>query len=281
MNSRKDIFASLHTQRGLVSVAMLFLFALLIACAGHAPQINKLAFVSEEEELSLGKRLQVQAIKQLKIIRNQEISSFFNRIAEDIGAQSDWKALPYRVFIVNEPDLNHFSLPGGSIFIFRGIIDISDTASEVALIIAHEIAHLVARDGVERLSAKYAFAFAAQSVIGENPEIPYQIVSNLYSDGTILDYPEENEYLADERAIKYAWKANYDPSGLLTIMEKIRDAQEADPEKVALLELTHPSIVKRYKRARVEVMEAPYKTSLRKDLPDFKNIKSLLSRIPR
>ncbi len=281
MNSRKDILASLHAHRGILFVGMLFLFAIIISCASHSPQTNKLAFVSEEEELSLGKRLQVQAVKQLKIIRNQEISSFFNKIAADIGAQSDWKALPYQVFIVNEPDLNHFSLPGGSIFVFRGIIDISDTASEVALIIAHEIAHLVARDGVDRLSAKYAFAFAAQSVIGENPEIPYQIISNLYSDGTILDYPEKNEYLADERAIKYAWKANYDPSALLTIMEKIRDTQEVDPEKVALLNLTHPSIVKRYKRARVEVMEAPYKTSLRKDLPDFKNIKNLLSRIPR
>jgi len=272
--------AAKHKQPGVFYIGILLTIAFFLACAGNKPKTNRLTFVSEEEELRLGNELSTQVQKQLRIIRNQEISAFFNQIAKEIAAQSDWTALPYKVYIVNEPDYNHFSLPGGSIFIFRGLIELANNASEIALIIAHEIAHLSARDGVDRLAEKYAFAFAAQSVIGENPEIAYQIVSNLYSDGTILDYPREKEYLADQRAIKYAWKANYDPNGLLDIMEKLRAAQETEPQKVTLLNLTHPSIVSRYKRARVEISKAPHKSSLRKDLPEFKNIKNLLSRIP-
>lgn len=265
--------------QGAFLTVLLFSSLMLLSCAGSG-QRGKLSFVSIDEEIALGKSLASQASNQLKLIRNQAVTQFFNQIAAEIGAQSDWSGLTYSVNIVNEPDLNHFSLPGGHIYIFRGLIDSAATASEIATLIAHEIAHIATRDGVQRLGAKYAYAFAAQSVVGDNPEIAVQIVSQLYSDGTILDYPKEREFNADKIAIKYAWKANYDPDGLLEILEKIRMAQMYTPEKVSLLLLTHPSTTLRYKRARMEIADIPRKSSLQKDLPDFQTIKQTLSRIP-
>ncbi|OGB99992.1 hypothetical protein A2V82_09830 [candidate division KSB1 bacterium RBG_16_48_16] len=252
----------------------------MLNCAG-SNKTGKLSFVSEDEEITLGKSLVGEASKQFNVIRNQEITDFINNIAREIGVQSDWSALPYQVYIVNSPDLNHFSLPGGSIFIFRGLIEISETASEVALIIAHEMAHISARDGIDQLSEKYSYAFAAQSVMGENPEIPAQIIADLYYEGTILDYGEDKEYLADKRGLKYAWKANYDPTGLTDILERIGQAESVSPESVELLYTTHPSASDRLRRAKMEIDQIPQKASLRKDLDEFHNIKELLARLPQ
>ena len=266
-------------KQGFTLVALVSGILFFLACAGSGSR-GKLSFVSIDEEVALGKALAAQSTKQLKLIRNQAVTQFFNQIAAEIGAQSDWSGLTYTVNIVNEPDLNHFSLPGGNIYLFRGLIDSAAITSEIALIIAHEIAHIAARDGVQRMGVKYAYAFAAQSVVGANPEIAYQIISQLYSEGTILDYPKDHEFNADKKAIKYAWKANYDPDGLLNILEKLRTIQTTAPEKVSLLLLTHPSTAVRYKRAHMEIADVPRKSSLRSDLPEFQTIKQTLNRIP-
>ncbi|NOY57921.1 MAG: M48 family metalloprotease [Calditrichaeota bacterium] len=260
----------------------LFITSLLAGCAGTREQEeDTLQFVSIDEELSLGKKLTEQAGKQLPLIRNPEVTQFFDKIAREIGAQSDWTGLDYKVYIVNEPDLDHFSLPGGSIYIFRGLIGIADNASEIAMIIAHEVAHLASRDAVQRVAKKYTYAFAAQEVVGDIPEIAYQIISSLYSSGSILDYPEDAEYFADQRAIKYAWKANYDPEALAEILEKLRDVEETDPKLVALLLTTHPPTSNRYKKVKMELAQTPRKSTLRKDLPEFQHIKEILQKIPR
>lgn len=251
----------------------------IFSCAGNR-KTGKLYFISIDEELAIGKELALEATQRLRLVRNQEISQFFNNMAQEIGAVSDWSGLTYKVYIINEPDLNHFSLPGGHIYLFRGLIEAAQNANEIAVAIAHEIAHIAARDGVERMSAKYGYALAAQSVIGRNPEIAVQIIANLYSLDTILDYPKEAERAADRKSIKYAWKANYDPAGLVFLLLKMRQVESESPQKLALLLKTHPSIISRYRDVNNELEGVPNKESLRKDVPEFSNIKKLLSKIP-
>jgi len=253
-----------------------------LGCAGNSSQ-NRLAFVTVEEEMSLGKELVNESKKQLPLIQNPEITSFFELIANEIelianeiGENSDWKGLTYSVFIVDLPDFNHFSLPGGSIYLFRGLIELTSSANEVALIIAHEIAHIASRDAIDRISEKYTFSFAAQSVMGYNPEIAKQIVASLYTTGTILDYPEENELLADVKAIQYAWKTNFDPTGLVKVLEKIRTAEKESPELTSLLDYTHPPATTRFKAIQPEISNLLGQNNLIKDLPEFDRIKELL-----
>jgi beta-barrel assembly-enhancing protease len=222
----------------------------------------------------------LEASKQLKLLRNQMILGYLNQMGQEIGLQSDWNGLTYTVHVINEPALDHFSFPGGYIFIYRGIIDSSKSASEVALVIAHEIAHIANRDGIHRVAQKYGYAFSAQSLIGQNPEIASQIVSQLYSEGTILDYPTSEEYNADQKAIKYAWKANYDPSGILELLAMIRTTESKSASKTTLLRKTHPSTNSRYKKARAEIRHAPFKSTLRKDTQEFVQIKDIIKNIP-
>jgi beta-barrel assembly-enhancing protease len=261
----------------LLALGLLFVFS----CAGTKQQRNTLTFVSVDEELALGQSLSIQASQQLNLIRNRSVNEFFNNIAAEIGAQSDWDGLTYQVHIVNDAHLNHFSLPGGHIYIFRGLVDMAENTAEISSIIAHEIAHLASRDGVDRVAIKYAYAFAAQSVVGEIPEIPQTIISSLYSEGTILDYTENVEFSADERAVKYTWRANYNPNGLLSILEKLRRVQEQNPESLLLLQSTHPSISNRYKKANTHIRKTPTKRTLLTETPEFGEMKTVLQKIPQ
>lgn len=269
-----------NRQRGHQVIKLFIGVILLFSCRPVLQKTGTLNFITVDEELELGKSLMLEASKQFKLLRNQMVLGYLNQMSQEIGLQSDWNGLTYTVHVINEPDLDHFSFPGGNIFIYRGIIDSSKSACEVALVIAHEIAHIANRDGIHRVAQKYGYAFAAQSLIGHNPEIASQIVSQLYSEGTILDYSSADEYSADRKAIKYSWKANYDPSGVLEILGTLRTAEATSAEKTMLLRKTHPSTNTRYKKARAEIRHAPYKSSLRKDTPEFTQIKDILKNIP-
>jgi len=261
--------------RGLI----LLISLAVLNCAGSR-KTGRLAFVSLDEELAMGKEFASQAAQQFPLVQDPEIDAFLNKIAQEIGAQSDWSGLKYTVHLVNEPDLNHFSLPGGHIYLYRGVVENATNASEVAAVIAHEIAHLAARDGVERMAQKYGYALAAQSVMGENPEIPSQIVANLYTPNTILDYPKKAEQEADRKSAIYAWKADYDPAGLLLFLLKIRQMKHQSPSRVALLTKTHPSAPARYRSVNNEIERLNLKESIRADLPEFAVIKERLKKIP-
>ncbi|MBD3374188.1 M48 family metalloprotease [candidate division KSB1 bacterium] len=266
--------------KSLIIAVLLIFSGNLTECSSHRNQ-SSLAFITVDEEMALGKELTTQTLQSLPILRNQEINEFFNRVCQQIGVVSEWEGMTYKLFIVNQPDINHFSLPGGSIFIFRGVIEDAETVSEIAAVIAHEVAHIANRDGVARVGAKYGYAFAAQRVLGTYPEIAKQIVRNLYSpEGTILDYPKDSELDADERAVRYAWKANFEPSSYIKYLERVRDMTQATADMVALLALTHPSPTDRMNRARSELDKIPFKSSLIENIPIYDEIKEKLARIP-
>ncbi|HPG39245.1 MAG TPA: M48 family metalloprotease [bacterium] len=248
----------------------------LFSCAGNKNAQNKLDFVTIEEEMFLGKELARECSKQLKLYNNQEVSAFFEGIANEIGDNSDWRGLNYSVYIVNDTTINHFSLPGGSIYLYRGLIDLCANASEVAAILAHEIAHIASRDAVDRVSKKYTFAFAAQSVFGYNPEIPKQIVASLFTSGTILDYPQKNELYADAKAIQYVWNSNYDPTALIRILERLRAIEKIAPGQIYKLSLTHPPAATRFKTVSSGIKDLNGKNDFIRDLPEYARIKALI-----
>ncbi len=272
MNNLQQIY---YKQFRIIFLLIILILYFFPGCAGNSSR-GKLDFVTFEEENFLGQELVKESKKQLPLIQDPEISSFFEHIANEIGENSEWKGLTYSVYIVDLPDYNHFSLPGGSIYLFRGLVELASNVNEVALVIAHEIAHIASRDAIDRISVKYSFALAAQSVMGNNPEIPKQIVASLYSSGTILDYPEEAELLADIKAIQYAWKTNYDPTGLVKVLEKISIAEKNTPDLVKLLNYTHPLAGTRFKAIQPEISRLAKKNNLIKDLPEFNRIKELL-----
>ena len=262
-----------------VIVLLSFLF---IKCAGsRSSQTGELSFISIDEELTLGEDISSFTLRYLDIIRNRTLNSFLNSMAKNIGAVSHWSGLPYSVFVINDHNINHFSLPGGNIYIFRGLLETAENSDEIAIILAHEIAHLTERDAVARLAEKYGFSFAAQSVIGENPEIAEHIIMSLYKEGTILDYPAADEYRADQLALEYVLKAGYNPKWLPVFLEKIAAIEKQTPDRTKLLQMTHPSIRSRIRKAQKNLKKLSLQPNPPSPLPvSFQQAKQALAKIP-
>ena len=264
------------------SLMFLLTIAFSLFCAGTQSQdTGQVEFITIEEELALGDELRSYTVKHLNIIRNRTLNHYFSDMAKQLGDVSHWRGLSYTIFIVNEPDVNHFSLPGGNIYLFRGLIEAAETQDDMAAIIAHEIAHLSRRDAVNRLAIKYGFAFAAQDVIGENPEIAQHVISSLYKEGTILDYPHKNEYIADAYALEYLDDAGYNPYGLLNMLQTLQHIQKTNPQHLQLLLYTHPSTTSRIRQVRKDIKQLEVAKELPTADATFLELKTLLETIPR
>ncbi|HOT95679.1 MAG TPA: M48 family metalloprotease [bacterium] len=266
-------------KEGPLGILLTALLLLATGCAGSRKS-GTLAFVSIEEEIALGKEVSVQAGQVLKTVRNQEVLHYLDRLAAEIGLQSHWSGLTYSVQVVNEPDLNHFSLPGGEIFLYRGMIESLGSSDQVAAVLAHEIAHIAARDGIERLAAKYGWAVAAQSMIGQNPEIARQLLLTLYTKDSILDYPKPVEREADRKCTTYLEKANFDPKGALEMLRILRQAESRHPSLVRLLRRTHASASSRYRHVYNDVKSLNSPDINTHPLADFLQVKEILAKIP-
>ncbi|MBN1482728.1 hypothetical protein EH223_12130 [candidate division KSB1 bacterium] len=256
---------------------------LFVGCAGtRSQETNTLKFITIEEELKLGEELESFTIRYLKIIRNSQVNQFLTEMANNIGAVSHWRGLDYSVFVINEQDINHFSLPGGTIYIFRGLIEQADNADEIAAILAHEIVHLSQRDAVARLAEKYSYAFAAQQVIGENPEIAEHVIMSLYREGTILDYSAEQEKAADKVGLFYMLDAGYDPRSMITVLEKMRKIEKQNPRRLELLRMTHASTATRQRRVQKSIKKLSINpAAFRDDTREFSKLKITLAKIPQ
>jgi len=265
------------------NVVFLLLSLLFLSCATNRPaDTGTLSFISIDEELTLGEDISSFTLRYLDIIRNRSLDKILNDMAEKIGAVSHWSGLPYRVFVINNDGINHFSLPGGNIYLFRGLIENADTADEIAVILAHEIAHLAERDAVARLAEKYSFSFAAQTAIGENPEIAEYIIASLYTDATILDYPKTCEFRADKLALEYARMAGFNPRYLSIFLAKIQELESKEPHRCRLLYMTHPPASARLKRVKRLLKKQSIETNYALNFAiEFQNAKRILSRIPQ
>ena len=117
-------------------------FPLLAACGGA---------VSMEEEEQLGDAYAAEVAQQLTLVRDPEVLAELNRIGEGLAAHADSTGRDYTFYLVDSPDVNAFAIPGGHIFVNRGLVQRADEFSELAGVLGHEIAHVTERHGIEQV----------------------------------------------------------------------------------------------------------------------------------
>ncbi|MDE3137384.1 MAG: M48 family metalloprotease [Acidobacteriota bacterium] len=183
----------------------------------------------------------LNAIKQMKQegilppeVKNQAIVDYVNTVAQRVAAHSDLQ-VPLHVYVLNSKEINAFALPGGYLFVERGLLQAADDESELAGVMGHEIAHVVARHGhklMERQTIAAIFYQAAEiagimltggiASIGTYYALQYgfQGLGMLLS-LKLLGVSREYELQADQLGIQYVWNAGYDPTGFIRFFDKM------------------------------------------------------------
>ncbi len=240
-----------------------------------------------EEDVKLGREVVQEVEKQLPILKDAEITRYIqsvgDRLIRAIPPELNQPAFKYTFKVVNLKEINAFALPGGPIYVNRGIIDVADNEGELAGVVAHEISHVALRHStaqITKMQSPLSLAIILGSIIGGaaiGGDLGAQLGS-IVAGGYVSRYSREYETQADLLGAQIMARAGYDPNDLANMFVKI--ARE-DKGGITIEWLSsHPDPENRYKRIKKEAQYLSVSSNPIKVTPDFLYVKRKLQKIP-
>lgn len=266
----------MHARRRsrLASILSLALLALVaLSGCGQLAQVN---IVSTQEELDMGTQFSKEIEKELKLWNDPVVAAYVDSLGQMLAKHSDRSDIPYVIKVVDTDEVNAFAIPGGYLYVNRGLITTAARESELAGVMGHEIGHVVGRHGAKQMSRQYGLAFITGLLLGNDPAQWQSMTADLLSNGTLLHYGREAELEADGFGIMETYRSGIDPEGMVTFFEKLLDLEQREPGLLDKLFSTHPPTKERISAGRALIATLPPKRGLSSDSPRFHEIQKRL-----
>lgn len=226
-----------------------FMFLMILSFSGCVTEYNlatqrqETLLYDTEKEIKIGETVAPKIEAQYKVITDVDVNERVERILERIVAVCDRKDLVYFIKVLDDDPVNAVSLPGGYIYVFRGLIERVENDDQLAGVIAHEVGHITARHGVKRMQNAYAALLLQIAAAQTNSGVAGG--ANLALTSLFLEHSQQDEFEADRLSVKYLKKAGYDPRGIVAFLEKLKADKEKEPLKQYSYWRTHPYLSKR------------------------------------
>jgi predicted Zn-dependent protease len=234
--------------------------AMLAAGCATNPATGKRQFslMSEEQELQIGQEQDVQTRREMGVYADDSLQQYVTSVGQRLAQVSERPNLPWHFTVVDVPAVNAFALPGGYIYITRGILPFLQDESQLACVLGHEIGHVTARHAAEQYSratgAQLGLILGSVFVPG-GAELAQAGGSGL---GLLfLKYGRDDEAQADQLGVRYAARAGWDPDGMPQMLMTLGRIEEASDNKgVPNWLSTHPVASDRVERVQAAVQSA-------------------------
>lgn len=238
---------------------------------------GQIDFYSLEREVALGRQLAAELDREAKYITDPIITEYVNRLGQNIVLHSDAK-VPFTIKVIDSEDVNAFALPGGFFYVNKGLLLEAENEAEVAGVMAHEIAHVAARHGVEQASKSTLINYASIPLIFLGGWGGYAVrqVASLAVPLGFLKFSRGAEEEADRLGAQYLWAAGYDPQALLTFFEKLQAKDKKKPGTLSKLFSTHPATGDRIKKVSALVDRFPERAEYAVSSSEFSEVKKRL-----
>lgn len=216
----------------------LFLCSALVvsACASNPVSgRSNFVLVSEQSEVEMGREAAPQVVEQFGYYDNAALQEYVQRVGAQLAANSHRPNLEYHFTVLDSPDVNAFALPGGYIYITRGMLAYLNSEAELAAVLGHEIGHVTARHSVQQQTASTVanLGYTLGSIL--LPELRSQGAQQLFNvvGGAILSgYGREHELEADRLGAEYMARSGYDPQAIIQVLGVLKN-QESFEQRVA------------------------------------------------
>ena len=238
-------------------------------------------FVSLEKEIQLGAQFAQIFEETARLVEDPVVTEYVDRLGQKIVKHSDAK-VPFVFKVVDTDEVNAFALPGGYLYVNKGLILEADNESELAGVLAHEIAHVTARHATERMTKGQLLQFAAIPALfvgGGLAGVGIQNGLGLGLNLAVLGITRKSEAEADQLGTQYLWNTEYDPQGFITFFEKLEARQKDKPGKFAGFFRTHPTPESRIEKVQKEISYLPAKAEYRVSSSEFERVKARLIEI--
>jgi predicted Zn-dependent protease len=193
--------------------------------------------MDEATELSEGKKAHAEVLKEYGVYPNARLQAYVNDIGQKLAKQSHRANIPWTFTVLDSPEINAFALPGGYIYITRGILAYMESEADMAGVIGHEIGHVTARHGAQRVTRQQnaGLGVLAATVLGAvleskagisgGTEMFGQMAQGVAA-GYVANYSREQELQADSLGAEYLARSNYDPRNMIDVIRVLK-LQEA------------------------------------------------------
>ena len=212
-----------------------------------ATERQEYTLTSTDKEVETGRRLARRVEREMPLTADETLQHRAQDIGARIAAVCDRKELVYSFAVVDQDDVNAFSLPGGYVFINSGLIKQAASDDELAGVIAHEVAHVAARHAVKRFESGLGLQLATLATIAARQGAAAQGFG-VAAQAAQLAYARQDELEADQLGVKYMKAAGFDPKAMLTFLEKLQKLDEDKPHYLPRgvirpqYALTHPFV---------------------------------------
>jgi len=230
------------------AIASLSLAAVLAACATN-PVTGKseISLISQDQEIQMGQQGAQQVVQEIGLVDNQALQNYVQQVGSAIAAKSERPNLPWSFRVVEDPTPNAFALPGGFIFVTRGLLDLMNNEAELASVLGHEIGHVTAKHSVHQMSqqqlAQLGLGIGAilSPTVAQFGDLAAQGLGLLF-----LKYGRDDERQADDLGFRYALNQGYDVREMDDVFRSLQRLGEASKQSPLPTWLaTHPGEAER------------------------------------
>ena len=239
---------------------------------------------SPDQDIQIGKRLAAQVPKQMTLLDNRRVDGYLNQLGQRLAAHAPGYKYPYEYRCVNSAAINAFALPGGYIYIDRGVIQAASDEAELAGVMAHETAHVALRHGTSQASKAYVAEIPAALLsgwLGNNSSLGSTIVqmtTGFVMNSVFLKYSRDDESQADILGTQILYDSGYDPRALARFFETIEAKSKSQPIEFFS---DHPNPDHRIERVMEEVTKLGGPPSgYKEDSPQFYEIQKYVDNLP-
>jgi predicted Zn-dependent protease len=201
---------------------------------------------SVQQDVEVGHRAAVDAERQLPMMRDAAVEAYVNAVVHRLAAQAPGPRFSYRARVVNSAEINAFALPGGYVYVNRGLISAVRSEAELAGVLAHEMAHVAERHGTEQATKAYG-AQAGLGVLsqvlggrGRRINTAQQIAGSLGLNALFMKFSRNAETEADQVGAQIMARAGYDPMAMASFFDLLQARQRSHPNAVAQFFSSHP-----------------------------------------
>jgi beta-barrel assembly-enhancing protease len=242
--------------------------------------------VSTQQEVEMGQSEVQQINQQLPIISDAEANRYINVLGDSIARLTSRGDLPWQFFIVNSPEINAFAVPGGFIYVNRGLIENTQKMDQLAGVLGHEIGHVVARHTVKQMgqmnAANIGVGLACVLTSVCNSQVGQ---SAIQVGGTALfsKFSRDDEKEADDIGIDNVVRAHISPKGIPEMFQILLNTRQTSPGLVEGWFATHPTEEARIAdtESRIAKIDPAILRTLTEDSQAFHNFKSRVSSLPK
>ena len=229
------------------------------ACLSSTPYTHRkqLVLFSPQQEMQMGYQSAKQILQKEPLSRDPRLNAVVQRAGKRIATAAAQPNYKWQFFVIDKDVLNAFCLPGGKVFVYKGLFRAVQNEDQLAVVIGHEVAHAIARHGAERMSmmqlGRMGKTIAAQTISGgKYAGAINKAYGSVEGVGLVLPFSRKFEYEADEIGLYLMTKAGYNPREALTFWDNMRRLSAGKRKPPEFLS-THPADINRIKKIQQRI----------------------------